>query len=146
MKNTAKIYLKIKTPKTSNFNKFCFFLSKHVSLTMNLLTYFLRMISDAPLVNSRKPNFMLITVLMDLRTELKVYTLYRASSGTSSLTVWYFWPMSRTKPSRAHSVLFPNCWGRPPSLSGCNNSNTVLLFHDTDYLKCSFNATFCSFL
>lgn len=31
MKNTAKIYLKIKTPKTSNFNKFCFFLSKHVS-------------------------------------------------------------------------------------------------------------------
>lgn len=25
MKNTAKIYLKIKTPKTSNFNKFCFF-------------------------------------------------------------------------------------------------------------------------
>ena len=50
-----------------------------------MITYFLRTISDAPLVNKRKlPLRKGITVLIDLRIELKVNTLVNISSGTSS--------------------------------------------------------------
>lgn len=44
--------------------------------------YFLSTISEAPLLYMRKlSSGSLVTVLMDLRTELKVYTLYSFSSG-----------------------------------------------------------------
>jgi hypothetical protein len=44
--------------------------------------YFLSTISEAPLLYMRKlSSGILMTVLMDLRTELKVYTLYSFSSG-----------------------------------------------------------------
>lgn len=46
-------------------------------------------ISEAPLLNMRKPpSGFLMTVLMDLRTELKVYTLKSVSSGISLRTAW----------------------------------------------------------
>lgn len=146
MKNIVKIYLKIKIFKISNFNKFCFFFLKYVFLIMNLLIYFLRMISDVFLVNSRKSNFMLIIVFMDLRIELKVYILYRVFFGISFLIVWYFWFMLRIKFSRVYFVLFFSCWGRFLFLLGCNNLNIVLFFYYIDYRKCSFNDIFCFFL
>lgn len=44
--------------------------------------YFFSTISEAPLLYMRKlSSGSLMTVLMDLRTELKVYTLYNFSSG-----------------------------------------------------------------
>lgn len=51
-------------------------------------TYFVSTISEAPLVNSRKPPPGLgTTVLIDFRVELNVNTRVNISSGISSRTV-----------------------------------------------------------
>lgn len=53
-----------------------------VPLPPQCAAYFLSTISEAPLLYMRKlSSGSLMTVLMDLRTELKVYTLYSFSSG-----------------------------------------------------------------
>lgn len=57
-------------------------------------------------------------MLIDLRTELNVYTRVKDSSGILSLTSLKSLPMSLMKPSKAHSVLLPTCFGNSPGFSG----------------------------
>lgn len=73
----------------TSFNRYFFFnLSTNFRDNRSDDTHLFKMISDAPFVNSLyPPPFLGMTVLMDLRSELKVNTLVNVSSGMSSLTV-----------------------------------------------------------